>query len=152
LDCSSVILCERAIIEEQSKALSLVCLVENITLPAPPPELKVDGKQIAVPFRFYVVQQWSRTKLAVKEAAEGRVLFKGPNGKQFGSVGFVIELRKTPRARVISQSFGFPLVGAGAYKCIVQLKGSKNWRTLQEAEFNVIFGDPGEVHAGVTRH
>jgi hypothetical protein len=132
-----VILCERAIIEAQSNSVSIVSIVENVGLVSPPPGMTQPGQQIGVPFRFYAVQQWSRSKLSAAEETPGRIVLKGPDGKQYGQMDFIVDLTKTPKARVISLAMGFPFLGAGAYKSIVQMKRGKGWRTMGESEFIV---------------
>lgn len=134
-----VVLCERAIIEAQAGTISLVALLENVSMPAPPSEITQPGQLIGVPFRFYVVQQWMRAKAKISERVPARLVLKGPNSKQFGITEFSVDLMAAPRARVITQLGGFPLAGAGTYKCLVQAKQGKGWRTLREAEFNVVF-------------
>jgi hypothetical protein len=133
------ILCERAIAEAQANTVSLVCILENITLAGVPP---ADLKNVGVPFRFYVVQQWVRTKSQISEMVEGRVVLKSPDGKQLGHMDYQVDLRKTPAARVISQIPAFPYAGVGVYKVQVQIKQGSTWRTLRETQFNLIAG-PG---------
>jgi hypothetical protein len=136
-----VIVCERAITEDQAKTVSLISILENITLPPPPPELLQQGQQAVVPLRFYVVQLWSRSNVKMGERVPGRVLLSGPNGQQFGASEFVVDLTGSPRARIISQTIGFPLLGPGTYKCIVQSQMKTKWRKVGETEFGVIFTD-----------
>lgn len=148
-----IILCERAIVELQANTISLVALLENVTMPAPTPEMSRDGKQIGVPFRFYVVQQWIRTKAKIGERIPARLILKGPNKKQLITAEFNVDLTSAPKARVITQSLGFPLAGAGPYKCVVEAKQGSSWRTLREAEFNVVFlPSIGSTPKAPTRH
>jgi hypothetical protein len=135
-----IILCERAMIEAQTNIVSITGIVENVVIGVPPSDMiPSDGKLLAVPFKFYIVAQWTRSKLAVAEAAPGRFLFKGPDKKQHGHMDFIVDLTNTPRARVISLSMGFPMAGAGDYTCVVQMKRGKAWHTAGSASFTVIF-------------
>jgi hypothetical protein len=149
-----VILCERAVVEAAPvNTVSLVALIENISILTPPKEITKTGQIIGVPFRFYAVQQWSRGKAKKGERTSGRLVFKGPNGKEFGNTLFNVDLMAVPRTRLVTQAMGFPLVGAGAYKCIVEVKRGKGWRALQETEFNVILLPRGSEQLGTsTRH
>lgn len=133
------IICERAIIEEQTKTVSLMSMVENITLPLPPADFAKQVPPPLVPFRFYVVLQFARSKPGIGERAPGRVLMIAPNEKQFGESEFVVDLTATPRARVILQTIGFPLMGAGLYRSLVQMKVRTQWRKAGQAEFGVVF-------------
>ena len=77
----------------------------------------------------------------------GRVALKAPDGKLLGHMDYMVDLRKTPKARVISQIPAFPYAGVGLYKGHVQIKHGSTWRTLREAEFSVA---AGPVVANVT--
>lgn len=148
-----IILCERTIVEAApGNTISLVALLENVTTLAPPPEITQDGK-FGVPFRFYVVQQWVRAKPKISERVPARLMLKAPNNKQFPVAEFSVDLTTAPKARVISVLAGFPLAGAGIYKCLVQAKRGQSWRTLRETEFNVVYvAGPIEGRKMPTRH
>lgn len=145
-----VILCERAIIEAQANTISLVALVENLNMPAPPPEMSQPGKSVVVPFRFYIVQQWLRARPNIAERVPARLALKGPDNKQMPIMEFSVDLTAAPRARVITQAPGLTLAGEGIYKFLVQAKQGSSWRTLREAELNVVFLPDGRKT--VTRH
>ena len=149
-----VILCERAVIEAPpGSTISLVGLLETVTIPAPPAEIAQKGQLLGVPFRFYVVQQWVRAQPKISERVPARILLKGPNKKQFPIAEFSVDLTAAPKARVISLLGGFPFAGAGTYKCLVQAKRGKGWHTLGETEFNVAFlADPTWGQKIPTRH
>jgi hypothetical protein len=113
--------------------------LENITLAGAPP---ADLKGVGVPFRFYVVQQWVRTKAQISEMFEGRMALKSPDGKLLGHMDYAVDLRKTLAARVISQIPAFAYAGAGIYKVQIQIKRGSTWRTLRETQFTLLIG-PG---------
>jgi hypothetical protein len=138
-----VILCERAVIEEGAKTISLVSILENVQLPTPPRELTKPGQAVPlVPLRFFVVQQWSRSKPRVGERVPGRVRLVGPK-KEFSAQEFVVDLTGSERARVISQTIGFPLQGPGLYRCIIEAKLKMKWKTVGGTEFSVAYVDGG---------
>jgi hypothetical protein len=134
------IVCERAIVEEQTNIVSLVSIVETINLPPPPPDFAKNGSVPLVPFRFFVVHQWARSNPRLGERIPGRLVLLGPNKQQFGVSEFVVDLTATPRARIIGQTIGFPLYGAGVYRCVVEAKVRTKWRKVGQAEFGVAFG------------
>lgn len=134
-----VILCERVILEERARAVSMISILENIQLPTPPEGLSnADEPGPVVPLRFFVVQQWTRSKPKVGERLTGRVRLVGP-ASQFGARDFLVDLTGTPRARIISQTIGFPLQGEGRYRCIVEANVKTKWRKAGETEFNVVY-------------
>jgi hypothetical protein len=135
-----VILCERAIIEETTRAVSMMSLVEDVTFP-PPPDFAKQEKPLFIPYRFYVVQQWTRSKPKIGERVSGQVTMYGPKAQKFGESKFLVDLTGTPRARIILQTFGFPLHGDGVYTCVVQALVRTKWRKVGQAEFRVVFAD-----------
>lgn len=145
-----VLLCERAIIEARSNTISLVALMENLNIPAPPPEISKPGRLVGVPFRFYVVQQWLRSRATISERVPARLALKGPDNKQISITEFNVDLTAAPKARVITQASGFTLAGEGIYRFLVQARQGSSWRTLREAELNVVFL-PGS-RKPITRH
>lgn len=135
------ILCERAIVEDKANTVSLISVLENVTLPKPPAGAIPADQRPFVPLRFYVVQQWARSKSTIGERVPGRVLLIGPNREQFGAAEFVVDLTAAPRARIISQAIGFPLFGSGTYACVVQAQVRTTWRKVGRVEFGVVFGN-----------
>jgi hypothetical protein len=138
-----VILCERAIIEEGAKAVSLISILESIQLPAPPAHLPKAGRGgPIVPLRFFVVQQWSRSKPRMGERVGGRIRLIGPKN-EFGAQEFVVDLTGSQRARVITQAIGFPLQGPGLYRCIVEAKLKTKWTKVGGTEFSLAYMEAG---------
>jgi len=138
------IVCERTIIEQQTGVISLIAILETVMLPQPPPDFVEDPTQRpVVPQRFYVVQQWARSNPKIGERAPGRVRLLAPNGEQYGTSEFVVDLTAAPRARIVGQTIGFPLFGEGMYKCLIEAKVKTKWRKVGETEFGVAFAEPG---------
>jgi hypothetical protein len=134
-----VILCERAVIEEGAKTVSLISILENIQLPAPPPAIQKSNPPYAlVPLRFFVVHQWARSNPKSGERQAGRLKFLGPHG-QFAVQDFVVDLTGSQRARIIGQTIGFPLQGTGLYQVVVEAKTKSRWRRVGSTDFNVAY-------------
>jgi len=138
------IMCERAILEEQTGVVSLIAVLETVMLPPPPPSFLEDQQQRpVVPYRFYLVHQWARSNPEIGERVPGRILLLAPNGEQYGSSEFVVDLTAAMRARIIGQTIGFPLFGPGVYRCVIQTRVKTKWRKAGETEFGVAFVEPG---------
>jgi len=140
-----VILTERTIIEAQSNAASLLSIVETVTIPTPPPlPGAADGQNAPpffVPFRFYVNQQWVRSKLDRNETVETRCLLLAPDKKSYATAFAIVSMEgKFVRNRVVGQIPGFPLKGEGEYSVLVQLRSGKRWRTVGKTQFVLVFG------------
>jgi hypothetical protein len=147
-----VIVCERAILEEQARTVSLMSVVENIQIPRPPKSAGPDGSPIFIPFRFYVVNQWGRANPKIGERLSSRIRLLAPSGKQYGSSEFLVDLVAAPKARVICQAIGFPLEGAGTYRCVVEAKVRTKWRKAGDTEFSVTFLDGAKAPRGSKPH
>lgn len=147
-----VILTERTIIEEHTHNVSLQSIVETITLPPPPEQLTKASQTIGVPFRFYVNQQWTRSKPNIEERVFGRVLLLGPNGKPYGQSNFEVDLVRTGRSHVIGQVMAFPLLGEGSYPVRVQVRHGTRWRTVGETQFAVVFNAQLGIDGLAKRH
>jgi hypothetical protein len=143
-ECEWVILCERVVIEDQAKTVSLISIVENLNVPPPPRQLLKGGPGAALlPFRFYVVQQWARSNPKIGERVATRLLLIGPDGKQFALQEAVLDLTGAVRGRVISQVLGIPVSREGTYKCIVEAKVRTKWRKARLYEFALVFQREG---------
>jgi hypothetical protein len=145
-----VILTERTIIEAQSGVVSLMSLVENINVEQPPGQ-PPPGVKVAVPFRFYVNQQWARSYADRGERIEGRLTLHGPNKKPYLVVPFEVDLEKSQRTRLITGLVGFPALGQGEYPAVVQVRKGKRWQTVGKTQFMVTIKD-GPTPPVATRH
>lgn len=137
-----LLLCERAIVEDQAQTISLVSLLENIAIPAPPSPTAPDSQPFFLPVRFWIVQQWQRTNPKVGERVAVRVQLMGPDNKVFAAYEAVADLVTTPRQRLMSPVMGIPLVSQGIYKCVVQHKVRTKWRKAGIYEFGVSYQTP----------
>src|SRR6185437_1534925 len=135
--------------EDTAKTISIVSILENISLPAPNEEFLKQNQEGAagplVPLRFFVVHQWARSKTKVGERLASRVRLVGPKG-QFALQEYVIDLTASPRARVIGQVIGFPLQGPGVYKCIIEARTKAKWKKFGDTEFTVSYTNPQRKH------
>jgi hypothetical protein len=142
-----VILCERVIIEDQAKTISMVSLLENIVVPPPPPEmLRKGADSVQLPLRFFIVHQWERSNLKIGERVPARTRLITPTGKQFGEAETVVDLTVSLRSRVVGQALGIPVAGEGVYKCIIDAKIKNKWRKVGETEFGLMFQRAGRRH------
>lgn len=146
--CQWVILCERAFVEEQSKTVSIVGILETINVMRVPatanPNVRV---HTVLPLRFFVVQQWERTNPKIGERVATRTRLIGPDGKQFGDQETVIDLTASIRTRVIGQAFGIPSHKEGLIKCVIEARVRNKWQKAGESEFGIIFQTgPGRKH------
>jgi hypothetical protein len=137
-----VVVTQRAIIDGPSNNLSLIDLLEEVTLPPLP--TGVDPKMIPmIPFRLFVVALWYREKKAKQEAFETRLVIIAPNGKEVGNSATLIDLRQHARMRSLVQMNGLPFAGVGMYRFITKRQSGKRWQSINEQLVEVKFADAG---------
>lgn len=134
-----IIACQRAIVDRENGTITLVDVVENVNIPAPPPEIA--AKKPLVPFRFAVVTQWERSDFDKSETLEGRVRLLTPSGKRYGESIFSLMIQQR-RAQIITAAHGFRYTGPGAYSVRVELNISGKWRKVGSTSFQVNLQEP----------
>ena len=146
--CEWVIACERVVIEDEAKDVSLIAILETVMTPKPPESVvRAAAAQgpIVLPLRFYVAHQWVRSNSKIGERTLTRTRLIGPDGKQFGSQEATVDLTGSKRARIISQALGRPVSREGMYRCVVEQKVRLAWRKAGETEFGFAY-QPGKRH------
>jgi hypothetical protein len=137
-----VVVSQRAIIDGPSNNLSLIDLLEEVTLPPLPSG--IDPKMISViPLRLYVVGLWYRENLTKPETIDTRLVILAPNGKEVGNSAMRIDLRQHARVRSLVQMAGMPFAGVGMYRFITKRRSGKRWQIINEQLVEVKFVDAG---------
>lgn len=133
------LICERAIIEDGTRNLTLVSVFSNVRLPPLPSGFTLDPKAPPmVPHRFYVVHSWSRSKKDVAEKAVVRSRLLTPDGKRYGESAHEVNLEAFESAQFASLCPGFPFAGPGAYKVQFQVLVGSRWKLLKTISFDVM--------------
>jgi hypothetical protein len=136
-----VIVCERAIVEEQVKALSIIAVMEQVrvrpsaTLPPVP-----SGKErpALLAHRFTIVQFWTRSDPAIPETCESRTILYDTRGKQFAVITNPVDLVRFKSLRSIAAAPGFPWTGPGVVRMSVELKAGSRWRKVGSTEVEIV--------------
>ena len=107
------ILCQSAVIDKDSNNVSLLNIIEEITIPAEPPLIEQpageDISQLIGPGLFDFVILWSRSDPEVAEHGLGRIRLLLPNNEPlFTSTEFEVDLTRYLRSRLRSKFPGFP--------------------------------------------
>jgi hypothetical protein len=133
-----IIACQRALISQQN-TITLVDVLEDIQIQAPPAEMLGSGKpQVMLPLRFAIVGLWERTGESDPGISEGRLRLTSPSGKHFGHATFQINLALTPRFRSLVESGGLPYMGFGTYIARLEIKDGDRWKTAGATRINLI--------------
>jgi len=133
------VLCEKAIIEAETRNLSLVSLLETVKGSRPADSRSELAKARLVPHRFSLVQQWSQSKGGKPEVQTVRSKFVAPNGKLLHVFETKVDLRNHAHARTISGFPGFPFEGEGDYTFTIQARSGKAWRSVGKVSFSFQF-------------
>jgi hypothetical protein len=126
--------CDRVIIDEASKTLSLITILEQVESPAPP------STNVAVALTWFAVALWQRLPEDEGKTYEQRTYLVQPDGSKTleGSASF----RLTERThRVLSRTHGFPISQAGDYLLTLALRekdAGEEWVTMAEFPIRVI--------------
>ena len=96
------IVCEGAIIDRDTNNVSLINIIDEITIPVPPPETPSESSltPITVSLGLKLVLLWARSNLDVPEKGQGRVRVLDPANRESLSGALEIDLTDVTRVRV----------------------------------------------------
>lgn len=141
------LVCERALVEAGSRALSIISLMEEIKIHGEPPASTQKHRPL-IPHRFSVVQHWQRSKDDEPEVTQVRSRISSPDGKVFAVASQRVDLTSSSAARVVTQSLAFPWFGPGDYGIEFQvLTNTGRWRTVGREKFKVVVVPKQELRA-----
>ena len=129
------ILCENTIIDQRSNNVSLIEVIDELTIPAPAPEPMTETK--GEPRKFFdadLVVLWARSKLDLPEKAQMRSKIVAPNGGEARSGESEVDLTENIRLRSIGRIAGLPpFTQAGEYRIKIEAKESDSeWQEVFE--------------------
>lgn len=139
------ILCERSIIDDSSNNISLLNVIEELTL-TPPPGMKagvaVETGSGVVPFNYEIASLWTREKSDKPELGRAKIMLIDPFGKSKASNEVELDLRSYERLRTRQRFNGLPMSGVGQYTFLIQLQGEngKEWIDVARVPLQVKIG------------
>ncbi len=134
------VICRQSILDEETKNISLLNIVEKLTINVSPSAEIEDAKDLSLPINFEIVSLWQKEKKG-KENFEVKVILTDPNGKVLNE--YIKEL-STPadknRQRYILKSSGLKLTTSGNYtfKVAVKSDGNKRFKTVSVVPLEVV--------------
>ena len=142
------IICSQGIINSATNNLSLIELIEELSLYDTPPE----GKKVVLPFQFVVISNWCRTNENVPETAESKLVMRPPDDKPEDIFqGQIIDLTKSRFAKNLTHLMGFQFRGFGDYKFETHIKDKKGkWIPMGSAEIRLSKANE-RMKSGITR-
>ncbi len=112
---SWTVACQRALIDRESNLLTIVDVLEELTLDADSKGQAPEFPAVA-PLPFAVVSFWLREDPDTATEGIARVEIVGPNGEAIGQADGPINLRDHETFRTIMRMAGFPVVGPGTHR------------------------------------
>ena len=128
------LICNRAVIDESTKSLSIFDVIEQINVVAEPDQL------VKIPIHFEIISVWLRSDLSTPEKGVARVFLQDPKGISKKTVEVNIELTTSTFFRSIIIVSVIELRGPGLYNFIVELKQNNDkWEKMTSIPFIVTY-------------
>lgn len=135
------ILCERAVVDQETNNISLFNVIEEVTIPAQPPMFLTDANaKNVLPTAFELIVLWGRSNSDVPERGLGRVSILIPDATPKITQEHDIDLSVFLRLRSKLRLPGLPVGGEGTYlfKIDGKLTGGE-WTEMFELPLRVVF-------------
>ena len=131
------VVCERTLEDPVTKVITLVDVIEAVTIRGAPLSADLTKNHVVVPIRLSSVSTWTRVQ---DEPAtfEVRSVVRTPDGREFGTPAVAITWGAQPNYRQTIRLGTMPFVGAGRYTIIAQSKvASDDWKTAGELPIDI---------------
>jgi phage-related baseplate assembly protein len=130
------VLCWRSSIDQARNNISLLEIVEEMTLRNIPTESLSKG--VLSPIELQLVTLWTRGDPDSPCSGKGRIQFLNPSGDVLSEVERNIDLQNSMRRRLILAIEGLPLKGEeGRYIFRVQLQEGEAWKDVAQIPLEV---------------
>jgi hypothetical protein len=131
------LICNHAVIDENSKSISIFDVIEQINVFAEP------DQTVQIPMHFEIFSLWIRSDLDTPAKGVSRVSLRDPKGISKKPIEINIELTKSTFFRSIIKFSGIELRGPGKYNFIIELKQKdEKWKKMASIPFLVIYEPP----------
>jgi len=133
------VLCETSLLDQDSNLISLINVLEEITIPEEPAE----GK--ALPIVVNLVSTWIRSDLNTPGKGQSRINFVSPSGNTLQSLANDVDLTNHERLRAKGQFRGLQAPEAGQYHFYIEFREDdhQEWSKVASVPFKVNFRPPG---------
>lgn len=136
------VLCAHAIVEQETNTVSLMNVIEQITVQFNEPAVPTPGPTHMLPIPLQLVTLWQRDP-GKTAGARFKVFLRTPRDPQpQGHAEGTIDAGSNPRARITTKVPGIPWLGEGIYAFVVQLFKKREWTTVAEVPFWLKLGTP----------
>ncbi len=136
------VLCEKSLTDSETNNVSLINVIEEVTVPAQPP-IKLSDLGLPegiVPTVLELVVLWVRSNLDEPEHGQGRVQIAIPNSYDASTQQFEVDLTHFLRLRSRIKLTGIPAGGEGIYLFKIAGKtASSDWTEMFELPLRLAF-------------
>jgi hypothetical protein len=115
------IVCEHAVVDRFTNNLSLLHVVDQITVGGSPES----GQPMPMPFDIMTL--WQRGDVESPEVAQTRTVIVAPNGDEISSTEVHVDLTDNRRLRARLRVVGMPFRGFGRYRLRADVQEDGDW-------------------------
>ena len=130
------LLCEKAIIDRETNNASFINVVEEITVPASPPQVPPDSEiEPILVLDLHMAILWARSNPYIPESGEARVTLIAPDETVRISAQLAVDLTQSQRLRGIGHLMEspFPILQEGQYVFRIEAKTADlDWHEMFE--------------------
>lgn len=132
------VLCSRSITDAETHNVSLIEVLEQLTISGPPPS-EEDGS--LMPINFEIITLWGRAQEDQSPRGRARILMRPPSGSEVVGAEYEVDVVSYQRARVKSIIAGLPVRGSGEYQFHVQLWNDTKaeWADVANIPLQIVF-------------
>lgn len=143
------VLCARCLVDAETNNVSLIDVIEQLTLAGDPPKLPPDGKPIILAgTQLNVVSLWTRADLTRSERVTFRLVVITPDGKRIvPKEQHDLDLENQRRMRVFLRLNSFPYRGPGDYNWLIEERqqtksGKPKWTKVARIPLEIKLAKP----------
>jgi hypothetical protein len=145
------VVCSKSIIDGESNNISLLEVIEQVNVPAPPhvnlevpPPADPSEAKAAIAIPFELVTLWTRAFDGEASQGKGRIATIGVSGNRKEFPPFDINLMANDRIRTRARFMGLEYRQPGRMSFIVELKndGEDTWKSVATIPLVIGFGRP----------
>ncbi len=134
------VLCEQSILDRDSNLMSLVNILEEVTIQGEP-----DPKK-KIPIPLLLTTLWVRVDRDLPVKVNSRYCLKSPSGETIQTIERQIDLTEYRRLRFRAQFFNIVLPESGTYEFISAVQTeSGEWEDVDSIPLEVNFVQPNQV-------
>lgn len=143
--------CRVVISSQETNNVSLIEILEEISIKAQP--IILQGKELRgiIPAIFDIVTLWAREKPDQPDSGFGRISLISPDGETIFLQESEIDLKESKRMRSVGRIFGFPAEQDGIHFLKVEIRSNSEdqWVEVWRIPIEVTIERPPQVQANV---